>query len=291
MIISMTGYGKGEVREGEGAVTVEVRTVNHRFIDCSIRVPRSLNGYEREIEKIVRGVVKRGHVYVTVAFDKGIESEGFAINKEFLRRTYRLLTEFAIEEGIPGRVDIGTLISLPDVLSASLEGALPESVWERVRRSLDIALERCCQMRRSEGAELAKDIGRRLAGLEKGVSRIEKKAPPALRRSLARAKARLRQLLDGGDVDETRWITEAALMAERIDFSEELVRLRSHLAQFRAVLGKGDEVSKSLTFLLQEMHREATTTANKASDASIISECLALKEGIEKMREQVQNLE
>jgi uncharacterized protein (TIGR00255 family) len=291
MIISMTGYGKGEVREGEGAVTVEVRTVNHRFIDCSIRVPRSLNGYEREIEKIVRGVVKRGHVYVTVAFDKGIESEGFAINKEFLRRTYRLLTEFAIEEGIPGRVDIGTLISLPDVLSASLEGALPESVWERVRRSLDIALERCRQMRRSEGAELAKDIGRRLAGLEKGVSRIEKKAPPALRRSLARAKARLRQLLDGGDVDETRWITEAALMAERIDFSEELVRLRSHLAQFRAVLGKGDEVSKSLTFLLQEMHREATTTANKASDASIISECLALKEGIEKMREQVQNLE
>jgi uncharacterized protein (TIGR00255 family) len=291
MIISMTGYGKGEVREGEGAVTVEVRTVNHRFIDCSIRVPRSLNGYEREIEKIVRGVVKRGHVYVTVAFDKGIESEGFAINKEFLRRTYRLLTDFAIEEGIPGRVDIGTLISLPDVLSASLEGALPESVWERVRRSLDIALERCRQMRRSEGAELAKDIGRRLAGLEKGVSRIEKKAPPALRRSLARAKARLRQLLDGGDVDETRWITEAALMAERIDFSEELVRLRSHLAQFRAVLGKGDEVSKSLTFLLQEMHREATTTANKASDASIISECLALKEGIEKMREQVQNLE
>ena len=291
MIISMTGYGKGEVREAGGAVAVEVRTVNHRFLECSIRVPRSLNGYEREIEKIVRGSVKRGHVYVTVAFDKGIESEGFTINKEFLRRTYHMLSEFALEEGIPGRVDIGTLISLPDVLSASLEGALPESLWERVRRSLEIALERCREMRRNEGTELAKDIRRRLSGLEKGVSRIEKKAPSAMRRSIARAKERLRQLIDGGEVDESRWMTEAALMAERMDFSEELVRLRSHLAQFRAVLGKGDEVSKSLTFLLQEMHREATTTANKASDASIIRECLALKEGVEKIREQVQNLE
>jgi uncharacterized protein (TIGR00255 family) len=291
MIISMTGYGKGEVREAGGAVAVEVRTVNHRFLECSIRVPRSLNGYEREIEKIVRGSVKRGHVYVTVAFDKGIESEGFTINKEFLRRTYHMLSEFAMEEGIPGRVDIGTLISLPDVLSASLEGALPEHLWERVRRSLETALERCREMRRNEGAELAKDISRRLSSLEKGVARIEKKAPSAMRRSIARAKERLRQLIDGGEVDESRWMTEAALMAERMDFSEELVRLRSHLVQFRAVLEKADEVSKSLTFLLQEMHREATTTANKASDASIIRECLALKEGVEKIREQVQNLE
>ena len=146
-------------------------------------------------------------------------------------------------------------------------------------------------MRRTEGEELARDVARRLASLDKGVARIEKKAPAALRRSLARAKARLRQLLEGSDVEESRWLTEAALMAERLDFSEELVRLRSHLAQFRSVLEKGGETSKGMTFLLQEMHREATTTANKASDAVIIGECLAIKEGIEKIREQVQNLE
>lgn len=291
MIISMTGYGKGEVREGEGAVTVEVRTVNHRFIDVSIRLPRSLNGYEREIEKIVRGVIRRGHVYVTIAFDKGVETEGFTINKEFLRRIYRMLTDFAIEEGIPGRVDIGTLISLPDVLSASLEGSLPEALWARVRRALEAALAACSAMRTSEGAELAKDIARRLAALEKGVSRIERKAPQAQKRTLARAKARLRQLAAGGDIEETRWLAEAALMAERADFSEEIVRMKSHLGQFRSVLAKGGEVSKGLTFLLQEIHREATTTANKATDVSIINECLALKEGVEKIREQVQNLE
>lgn len=291
MITSMTGYGKGEVREGGGVVSVEVRTVNHRYIDCSIRLPRPLNGFEREIEKIVRASIKRGHVYVTVSFDKGVETEGFAINKEFLRRTYAALTDFAIEEGIPGRVDIGTLVSLPDVFAASIEGAPPDALWDRVRRALEEALERCIAMRRTEGAELARDISRRLQLLEKGAARIEKKAPAALKKAVARAKARLRQLLDGHEIDETRWMTEAAIMADRTDFSEELVRTKSHLAQFRAALEKGDEVSKSLTFLLQELHREATTMANKAADASIIGECLALKEGVEKIREQVQNLE
>lgn len=291
MIYSMTGYGRGEVRETGGAVTAEVRTVNHRFIDFSIRVPRPLNGYEREIEKIIRGSVKRGHVYVTVSMDKAIETESVTINRDLLRKTYRLLTEFAIEEGIPGRVDIGTLLSLPDVFSGGIDEALPESLWIRVRKAVVAALENCAEMRKAEGAELVRDISRRLAVIEKGVSRIERKAPLALKRSFARGKARLRQLLEGNEIDESRWVTEAAIMTDRTDFSEELVRLKSHVVQFRSVIAKGDEVSKSLTFLLQEMHRETTTMANKAADAAIISECLSLKECIEKIREQVQNLE
>jgi uncharacterized protein (TIGR00255 family) len=291
MVYSMTGYGKGEVRSGAGAVAVEVRTVNHRYLEFSIRLPRPLNGYEREIEKIVRGAVKRGHVYVTVAFDKSVETESIAINKELLRRAYRNLSDFAIEEGIPGRVDIGTLLSLPDVFTNSLDEALPESLWAHVREALALALERCIGMRGNEGEELARDVMRRLAVLDKSVARIEKKAPLALKRALTRAKDRLRQLMDGGKIDENRWLMEAALTAERTDFSEELVRIKSHLVQFMTVIEKGDEVSKSLTFLLQEIHREATTMANKAVDASIIRECLSLKEGVEKIREQVQNLE
>lgn len=291
MIYSMTGYGKGEMREGGGAVTAEVRTVNHRFIDFSIRVPRALNGYEKEIEKIVRAAVKRGHVYVTVAFDRSVESESIAINREILRKSYRMLTDFAIEEGIPGRVDIGALLSLPDVFTNSFTEALPESLWIRVRRALAVALDRCIEMRANEGAELARDIIRRLSVIEKTVARVEKKAPIALKRALARAKGRLRQLIEGNKLDEGRWLMEAAITAERIDFSEELVRIKSHLVQFRSVMKRGEEVSKSLTFLLQEIHREATTMANKAADASIIRECLTIKEGVEKMREQIQNLE
>jgi uncharacterized protein (TIGR00255 family) len=291
MVFSMTGYGKGEVRSSAGAVTVEVRTVNHRYIDFSIRLPRPLNGYEREIEKIVRGAIKRGHVYVTVAFDKTVETESIAINRELLRKAYRSLSDFAIEEGIPGRVDIGTLLSLPDVFTNNLDETLPESLWASVRESLTIALERCATMRGDEGEELVRDIMRRLAVLDKSVGRIEKKAPLALKRALARAKDRLQQLMDGKKIDENRWLMEAALMAERTDFSEEFVRIKSHLVQFATVIEKGDEVSKSLTFLLQEIHREATTMANKAADASIIRECLSLKEGVEKIREQVQTLE
>ena len=291
MVYSMTGYGKGEARPGAGTVTVEVRTVNHRYIDFSIRLPRPLNGYEKEIEKVARGAIKRGHVYVTVAFDRSVETESIAINKDLMRRAYRLLSDFAIEEGIPGRVDIGTLLAIPDVFTNGLSEAVPESLWARVREALGIALEQCIAMRGNEGAELARDIMRRLAVLEKSVARIEKKAPLALKRALARAKERLRQLMDGSKIDENRWLMEATLTAERADFSEELVRIKSHLGQFRTVIEKGDEVSKSLTFLLQEMHREATTMANKAADALIIRECLSLKEGVEKIREQVQNLE
>jgi uncharacterized protein (TIGR00255 family) len=291
MVSSMTGYGKGEARGSAGAVTVEVRTVNHRFMDFAIRLPRPLNGYEKEIEKIVRGSLKRGHIYVTVAFDHSVETEGVAINKTYLRKAYRVLSDFAIEEGIPGRIDIGTLLALPDIFANNLDAAVPESLWVCAREALGVALEKCNDMRRIEGEELARDVMRRLAALEKSAARIEKKAPLALKRSLARAKERLAQLLAGHKIDENRWLMEAALTAERTDFSEELVRIKSHLAQFRTVIEKGDEVSKGLTFLLQEIHREATTMANKASDASIIRECLSLKEGIEKIREQVQNLE
>jgi uncharacterized protein (TIGR00255 family) len=291
MVYSMTGYGKGEAQGSAGVVTVEVRTVNHRFIDFAIRLPRQLNGYEKEIEKIVRGSLKRGHIYVTVAVDHSVETESVTINKTYLRKAYRVLSDFAIEEGIPGRIDIGTLLALPDIFGNNLDAAAPETLWSHAREALVAALEKCNEMRRIEGEELARDTMRRLGALEKSAARIEKKAPLALKRSLARAKERLAQLLAGHKIDENRWLMEAALTAERTDFSEELVRIKSHLAQFRTVIEKGDEVSKSLTFLLQEIHREATTMANKASDAAIIRECLSLKEGIEKIREQVQNLE
>jgi uncharacterized protein (TIGR00255 family) len=291
MVNSMTGYGKGESRGAAGIVTAEVRTVNHRFIDFAIRLPRQLNGYEREVEKLVRGSLKRGHVYVTVSIDHAAGPESVGINRQYLRAAYRALSDFAIEEGIPGRIDIGTLLALPDIFANNLDAAPPESLWEETRKALAAALGKCNEMRRIEGEELARDVARRLGTIEKSVGRIEKKAPPALKRSLARAKERLAQLMAGHKIDESRWLMEAALTAERTDFSEELVRIKSHLVQFGTVLEKGDEVSKGLTFLLQEIHREATTMANKAADAVIIRECLSLKEGVEKIREQVQNLE
>ena len=162
---------------------------------------------------------------------------------------------------------------------------------EAVSKSLGVALLDCIDMRRKEGAELFKDIIKRLAAMEKITASIEKGAPRAINRSLARTRKRLNQLLGDTDMDENRWVIEAAIMIDRTDFSEELVRLKSHLHRFRVVLKKGGEISKKLTFLLQEIHREATTMGNKAVDSRIIQHCLAIKEGAEKIREQVLNIE
>lgn len=291
MIRSMTGFGKDEAHIAGGSVTVEVRTVNHRFLDCSIRLPRAMGSYEIEIERIVRKKIRRGHVYITVSLDRSLESGGVGVNRDLLTRLYRELSGIAEREGIPGTVDVNALLSIPDILVTGND-AVPESrLWGAVRTALVGALGKCSEMRAVEGAELARDIGGRLSAVERVAARIEKRAPVALKNTLARSKKRIRQLLDGTAIDDGRWAAEAAILAERTDFSEELVRLVSHLSQFRTLLKRGGEISKKLTFLLQEIHREATTMGNKAADAKIITYCLTVKSTIEKIREQAQNIE
>jgi uncharacterized protein (TIGR00255 family) len=287
----MTGYGKAEKKIGEGRVVVEIRTVNHRFLEFSIRLPRQLNGFEREIEKIARRKIKRGHVFLSVAFDRTFESESLAINKALLRKAYRTLTEFVDEESIPCSVNINTLLSLPEAFRNASDEIPPSHLWPAVKAALTKALDRCAAMRAEEGNELLKDLRKHLRTIEGKATRIEKRAPRALELTLKRAKKRLRNLVEGTKIDESRWAIEAAIMADRTDFSEELVRIKSHLSQFASVLKKGGEISKKLTFLLQEIHREATTMANKTADAVIIKDCLVIKEGVEKLREQVQNVE
>ncbi len=291
MISSMTGYGRGERKIGEGGLAVEVRTVNHRFLEFSIRLPRPLNGYEREIEKIVRRRINRGHVFIAVAFDKTFEAESLAINKKLLRRAYKTLTDFVDEESIPCSVNINTLLSLPEAFRDASDEIPPSQLWSAVKQALSSALGHCTAMRKEEGGELLRDLRKNLRAIEGRVTRIEKRAPVALERTLKRAKKRLKNLVAGTKIDESRWAIEAAILADRTDFSEELVRLKSHISQFGSVLKKGGEISKKLTFILQEIHREATTMANKAADTVIIKDCLVIKEGAEKLREQVQNVE
>jgi uncharacterized protein (TIGR00255 family) len=235
--------------------------------------------------------MRRGHIYVTVSFDRALESEFPAVNREFLRRAHGELQAFADEEGISGKVDINTLLALHEAFTNEAEEALSADSWPAVRRALRDALERCMEMRGDEGAELEKDIIGRLATIEKTTARIERNAPGALKRTLNKARKRLKNLIADTALERDRWMVEAAIIAERADFSEEIVRLKSHLRQFRVMLGRGGEVSKKLTFLLQEIHREATTMGNKATESNIIRDCLSVKEAVEKIREQIQNIE
>lgn len=290
MITSMTGYGRGEASGKAGSVTAEIRTVNHRFIDFSVRLPRALGGYETETEKLLKKKLSRGHVYVNVSVDRG-SAAATGIDRAFLRRAFRELQSFARREKIPGTVDINTLLSLPDAFTNGAESAAPTALWRIAKRALMEAADRCVEMRRREGASLEKDIARRLSGIGRTAARIEKRAPAALRANVERARRRLTQIIENNELDEQRWATEAAMMADRADFSEEIVRLKSHLDQFEHVLSGGGEVAKKLTFLLQEIHREATTMGNKATEAAIIRDAINIKEAVEKIREQVQNLE
>lgn len=291
MVTSMTGFGKGSAGIGSGEVSVEIRTVNHRYIDFSIRMPRILGEYEKDVEKTLRRKISRGHVYVTVSFDKDFEIDNFEINYDFLKKTYLKLSEFARKEGIPCEVDISTLLSLPEAFSNKSESIPDAKIKTAVDKALSAAIERCVAMRVNEGEALKADIEDRLAAIGVIAADIEKKAPAAKKRSVSRAKKRLEQIMSGVEIDNGRWAMEAAVMADRADFSEELVRLKSHLEQFGRILKKGGEVSKKLTFLLQEIHREATTMGNKATDSAIIRDCLSIKEKGEKIREQIQNLE
>lgn len=291
MITSMTGYGKGSASLGNGEVTVEIKTVNHRFIDFSVRMPRLLSSLEKDVEKNIRRKIKRGHVSVNVALDKNFESEYTSVNKKLLKKTYRELSEFARKEKIPGKVDINTLLSLPEVFTSTVESIPERTMKTAVESAVGKALDRCVRMRRSEAGELIKEVLVQISRIEKTTAKIEKNTPAALKRSLARVKKRIRQMIGDSNIDKNRWEVEAALMSDRADFSEELVRLKSHLGQFTKIVKKGGEISKKLTFLLQEIHREVTTMGNKATDSGIIRDCLSIKGDVEKIREQIQNLE
>jgi uncharacterized protein (TIGR00255 family) len=291
MVLSMTGYGKGTAAVGGGKMTVEVRTLNHRFLEFSIRVPRALNGYEREIERSVRRRLNRGHVYVTVSFDRGYESNSLVLNRQLLRRTWREVSEFARREKIPGGVDVGALLALPDMFHPEIDTIAPGKLTKALGSALGSALDKCVAMRTREGKALVADMRRYITEIGRIAARIEKSAPKALAAAQRRSRERIEGLLGRPGMTEERWAVEAAVIAEKTDFSEEIVRLKSHLDQFATILNAGGEVSKRLTFLLQEIHREATTMGNKATDATIIRDCIAVKERVEKIREQVQNLE
>jgi len=288
----MTGYGKAAYSSKNGTVIAEVRTVNHRYLEVSVRLPKSLSGYEGEVERIVKKWLKRGHVYINITFERGVEEGAFRINRRALGKIYRELARAARAEGIPGEIDIGALLALPDVISTISESPSSKKLWVLAREALDEALRNCVGMRKLEGAALVKDISKRVKRLERLALRIEKKSPSLKKKAFERAKKRVEKLLNGTAViGDTRWAAEVAMMAERSDITEEMIRLKSHIAQFKKVLKSGGEVSKKMTFLLQELHREATTMGNKSVDAAIINDCLEIKEEVEKIREQVQNLE
>ncbi len=291
MLISMTGFGQGEAANAHSTVTVEVRSVNHRFLDIAFKLPRSLQNREPDIKEIVRGKIARGRVSITIAVESSLSSQGVSINEKVLEQYLTQLRAFAMRHKIDDHITLDALVTLPEVVTTKEIEAGEDEVWPLVERSLSDALDACNRMRVEEGKALETDLIERMRLIDRTVAAIEKLAPAVAKRQVETLRKRVAQLAGDVTVPEDRIAAEIVMLADRTDVTEELTRLRSHLGQFNGALKDGGEVSKRLTYLLQEMHREASTMGSKAADTEIIQHVVVLKEETEKLREQVQNLE
>jgi uncharacterized protein (TIGR00255 family) len=294
MIRSMTGFGRAEVESRALVIAIEVRSVNHRHLDIALRLPRSLAGFEMEARRLVQSRLERGRVEIAVQATPatGQASQQIRVDQA-LARTYaaeaRLLGDTL---GVAGDVSLTWLLERPGVVKVE-EAAVPDeaSLWRLLAEALSLALEELVARRSAEGAMLAGELRGLHASLGATVEQIAVRLPAAAARRLERFQERFRALLGEVAVDESRILTEMAVWAERTDITEELARLRAHLEQFALVLEKGGAVGRLFDFLLQELNREVNTVASKADDLDLSQAAIAAKGILEKMREQVQNLE
>ena len=292
MIKSMTGYGRGEWQEGERRVEVEVKSFNHRYLDISPHLPRRLNSLEAQVRNLIKQRVSRGRVEVSVQTDdSSLVEQKLELDTSLAQDYHLALKTLQQELGIPGEIRLETLANFRDIFTRKEVETDLEKEWAFLQIALEAALCNLEQMRRDEGLALRGDFLGRLTAIGEMTREIEKKAPLALEASRDRLAQRVQELSRGIPVDEVRLAQEVAYLAERSDITEELVRIRSHLNQFREMLDDSEPAGRKLEFLLQEVNREANTIGSKASDAGIAQVAVGIKSELEKMREQVQNVE
>ncbi len=289
----MTGFGQAEGTVGTSRVLVEVRTVNHRFFSPSIKVPGAYGRWETEVREAMRLKVSRGHVTLTARSER-LATPAIAIDDERFAAVVAQLRDLHDRHGLSGGVDLATVLRMPDVMSAPREEEDTGTAADLVA-IVERALDHLGRARAEEGARLATVLRERLDLVDAALQRIAIRAPERLMAQRDRLRAAVKELAEGLAVDETRLAQEIAILADRMDVSEELDRFRSHITAFHSVLADadagGEPVGKRLGFLLQEMLREANTTGSKAADAAILHDVVGVKEELERIREQVENLE
>jgi uncharacterized protein (TIGR00255 family) len=295
MIRSMTGFGAADGEVGGGRVSVEVRSVNHRFFSPSIKLPSALVRLEGDVRDALRRGVTRGHVTVSARFERDIDGEVelTPIDEARFAAYVARLRGLQQQHGLTDTLDVGTILRMPDVFSGATREELPAEAGAQLVAIVDRAVVALLEMRAAEGARLVSYLDDRLAVIEAALDRIAARAPARVTEQRDRLRNAVRELSEGVSIDEVRLAQEIALLADRLDVQEELSRFRAHIAAFRAALraAQPDGVGKRLGFLLQEMLREANTTGSKGNDAAIVADVLLVKEELERIREQVENLE
>lgn len=292
MVASMTGYGRAELVEEDIKATVEISSVNNRFCDIQFRLPKQLSPLESKLKEIILTTITRGKISLTLNWEETLPVASYVkLNEEAADVYFNIMTQLKQRYNLSADIRMDHFLSLPDLVKVEKEETDLNKAWEIISKITQQALEEFNQMRKAEGAKLAQDLSERVARLEKTIPQIERLTPKSIDNYRKKLKSRIKELVESSQVDEHRIELEVALMAEKCDVTEECVRFRSHNHQFLFALKEDVPVGKRLTFLLQEMNREANTIGSKAADAEISQKVIFLKEEIEKLREQVQNIE
>jgi uncharacterized protein (TIGR00255 family) len=292
MIASMTGYGRGEATVGGYESVVEIKSVNSRYCEISLRSPKSLNEREGDINRIIKEAFSRGRIsaFVTVT-DPTPESVPYRVNPAAVRSYRTLLDEIRREAGIEEPVRLEHIIKYPDVLEADHVEENLDAIWQATEQALQAACKGMQTMRLQEGAALRSELEERLAGIETKLREVERLSPIRVTSSAERMRERLTELIEEGRIDRERIEFEMAMLADKLDVREECVRLDSHLVQFREAIASGEPVGRKLNFLSQEMNREINTIGSKSNDADMAHLVVGMKEELEKIKEQVENVE
>lgn len=292
MIKSMTGFGRCEISEGERKFTVEMKAVNHRYLDVSIKIPKKLSFFESAVRNMLKKYIERGKVDVFVTYEEYTQNHvcikyNKDIAEEYMKYLNRMVEDFSLENDIR----VSTLSRYPEVFTMEEQTVDEEELWRELEQAVQGAAEKFVEARETEGENLKEDLIGKLDAMAVHVDFITERSPKIIAEYKEKLREKIQELLEDTRVDESRLLTEVTIFADRVCVDEELVRLRSHIAQTKEALLAGGSVGRKLDFIAQEMNREANTILSKTTDIEVSGHAIELKTEIEKVREQIQNIE
>ena len=291
MIKSMTGYGKSNMSKNLREYQVEIKSVNHRYLDVSVKMPRSLSYLEEEIKKAVSSKLTRGKVDVFITFNNNsLEGRDIKINTEIARMYIKELRDLAESEGIVADIPVTEISKLPDVLTIQ-NNQDDETIKNELLEVSSKAIDNLVEMRKVEGEKIAQDLLVRIQDIEEKVKKISSLSTGLIEEYVVKLNTRIKELLQDQEIDESRLAQEVVIYADKCSIEEEVTRLNSHIYQFRELLNSNEAVGKKMDFMIQEMNRETNTIGSKANNLEITNEVINMKTQLENIREQVQNIE
>lgn len=292
MIKSMTGFGRAEAVSKERKVSVELKSVNHRYLDLNIKMPKRLSYFEGEIRNVMKTYIRRGKVDVFITYeDYTMGGMALKYNAELAKEYLGYLNQMSEELGIENDIRVSTLSRYPDVFTMEEQAPDEEELWSFLEGPLHEACRKFVETREREGANLKRDLLEKLDGLEAKVDVVEKRSPEVVKAYREKLEAKMHELLEDNQIDDSRIAAEVILFSDKICNDEETVHLRSHIHGMRKILDENEGVGRKMDFMAQEMNREANTILSKSNDLTVSNAAIDLKTEIEKIREQIQNIE